>query len=248
LMPVNRPGLPQRLYTPEKSKEAKAMTIAVGFYCGKGDHLIIAADRQFTSPGFHKYHRKKYVNEERALFGLTFVFAGDPGLFAEFRQKTMGFLDQKDDFSVDDVRETVESVLTHMGLRDPNSNPPLFLLIGISEFLSAPQLLIFNGRAVYFAEARINPIGCGDSSVIDYLAEHLYSPDLSENQGIALGAYLIKQATKYIDYCGEPIDVIHGDAGGFQVIDRAKITAGVQMLENEEQYLSTLFVQKPFQL
>jgi hypothetical protein len=32
-------------YTPEKPKGAKAMTIAVGFLCGNGDHLILAADR-----------------------------------------------------------------------------------------------------------------------------------------------------------------------------------------------------------
>jgi 20S proteasome alpha/beta subunit len=105
----------------------------------------------------------------------------------------------------------------------------------------------FDGKALFKATDAVHVIGIGDTSLINYLKEQLHRPEMTPDQGIALGAYLIKKATEYVDGCGEPIDVIHGDRGGFQIVEKDKVSAGIQMLENQEDLLFTLIVQTPFQ-
>lgn len=222
------------------------MTIAVGFLCNGGADLIVAADRQFTSPGFFKYHRKKYITEERGACSFAFAFSGEPGTFQEFQQKVFGFFDNYDDLSVEIVQETMSGVLASMGLMDRSIPPSFFVLAGFNVFLEAPKMIVFDGKSIFVAENEVHIVGCGESSVIRYLGDQLYSPDLPLNQGVALGAYLIKKATQYVDYCGEPIDVIHGDAYGFQVIEKDTVKAGIEKIEEQEQYLSTLLIQTPF--
>lgn len=245
---VTRPPIPARKpYTPEKPKGAKSMTVAVGFLCGNGEDIIIAADRQFTSPGFFKYHTKKYITEQRGEFGFTFVYSGEPGTFKAFQQKVFGFLDDHyDDLSLEVVRETIEGVLDNMNLRDRSLSPSFFVLVGYSELFSQPKMIVFDGREVFVAQNEIHIAGCGDTSLLRYLGDRLYSPAMSREQGIALGAYLIKKATQYVDYCGEPIDVIWGCHAGFEAAEKGKIETGIQMIEEQEQFLSTLMIQTPF--
>lgn len=225
------------------------MTIAVGFFCNGGNDLFIAADRQFTVEGFSKYHERKLVREGS---DLVYGFAGDPGLYTEARQKISGFLNtlKPADSSVEIIRETVEGVLAQMGLRgaDP-SYRPLYLFVGINEIFSRPRLLVFNGQGFYESEGlAVEIIGCGDTSLIHFLSEHLYSPHLSPDQGIALAGYLIKKATRHVDKTGEPIDVEHGDGIGFETVDKSKVETEIRKIESQEEFLSTLLIQTPFQL
>src|SRR5208282_4571343 len=117
------------------------MTIAVGFLCNGGENLIIAADRQFTSPGFFKYHRKKYITEQRGMCSFAFVFSGEPGTFQAFQQKVLGFFDNYDNLSVEIIQETMEGVLTSMGLMDRSIPPSFFVLAGFNMFLEAPKMV-----------------------------------------------------------------------------------------------------------
>jgi hypothetical protein len=46
-----------------------------------------------------------------------------------------------------------------------------------------------------------------------------------------LWGIFIQKNTQYVDYGGKPIDVIYGDAGGFEIADKEKVYAGIAMLE-----------------
>ncbi|HEV2134351.1 MAG TPA: hypothetical protein VGR47_08810 [Terracidiphilus sp.] len=221
------------------------MTIAVGFLCDGGKEVYIAADRQFTSPGFFKYQEKKYFTDQKGALGLAFAFAGDPGVFREVQQKVCGYLDQVEDLSVTLVQATIEEVVNSLNLRFSGS---LYMLVGVNEIFDPPKLIIFDGKGVFLAEDRVYAVGCGESSLLRYLGDHLYAPDLPSVNSLGLAAYLVKKATQYVDYCGEPIDILHGDVCGFVEVEPEKIKAAIQMMERQEQFLSTLLIQKPFEI
>jgi 20S proteasome alpha/beta subunit len=224
------------------------MTIAVGFLCNNGNDLIIASDRQFTVEGFSKRFAKKLVSDGPELL---YGFAGDPGLYAEARQKISGFLAtlKPAEWSVDVIRETIESVLNQMLLRGADSSyKPLYLFVGFNEIFERPRLFVFNGQAVYESEGGVEIIGCGDTSLIHFLEEHLYSRNLPPEQGIALAGYLIKKATQHVDKTGGQIDVARADGLGFEPVSKDDVEKGINKIEEQEQYLSTLLIQKPFQL
>jgi hypothetical protein len=247
LIPVDGLRLSRKPYTPEKPKGAKAVTIAVGFLCNKGANLILAADRQITAQGAYKIRRKKYSLTQQGSLELTFFYSGEPGMFSEFTQKVEDFLKTQSEITSEVVQHTIESTLEIMKLRDPLFDPRFWLLAGISEFLSPPKLIVFDGKSVFAAKEGVHIIGCGDTSLINYLSYQLHRPELTVTQGIALGAYLIKKATQYVDGCGEPIDVIRGSDFGFDPVGDEEILGGIKAIEDQEEFLFTLLVQKPFQ-
>jgi hypothetical protein len=114
-IPPPRPFPGRKPYTPEKPKGAKAMTIAIGLLCNDGEDLVIASDRQFTVDGLRKRYARKLVSNG---LDIVYGFAGDPGLFAEARQKISGFLDnlKPSDVSLDLIQTTIEGVLKKHGL------------------------------------------------------------------------------------------------------------------------------------
>lgn len=246
-MPVNRPGLPKKPYTPEKPKRTKAMTIAVGFLCNNENHLILAADRQVTLRGAYKVKRQKYTKAQKGFFDMAFVYSGEPGTFAAFAHKLDVHLSNEKEITSETILKAIETVLEEMKLMDPMYEPRFWLLVGINELFEKPQLIVFDGKYVFPATNDIQVIGCGDTSVIHFLGDKLHSSDLNKAQGIALAAYLIKKAAQYVDAVGEPIDVICGAMGGFDIVPDDEVLAGIQAIENQEQFLSTLLVQTPFQ-
>jgi 20S proteasome alpha/beta subunit len=229
---------PQRKpYTPEKPKGAKAMTIAVGFLCGNGDHLILAADRQVTAQGAYKIRRKKYATNTQQYVDTACLYSGEPGMFSELMQKVEDCLVKKTIVTGEIVQSTIENTLEEMKLRDPFLEPRFWLLAGISDWFESPKLIVFDGKSVFKTNDGVQVIGCGDTSLIHYLSDRLYRPDMTRYEGIGLGAYLIKKATQYIDGCGEPIDMIDGNAVGFEVVKNEEISARLLAIENREELL-----------
>jgi 20S proteasome alpha/beta subunit len=235
-------------YTPLKPKEAKAMTIAVGFLCGNGEHLILAADRQITAQDAYKIRRKKYATNKQKYVEIACFYSGEPGTFSEFMQKVEDFLNTQPSVTPEIVQDAIETTLEKMKLRDPSLEPRFWLLAGISDLFASPKLIVFDGKSVFKATDGVHIIGCGDTSLINYLSDQLHRSDMSKNQGIALGAYLIKKATQYVDGCGEPIDIIHYDAGGFDIIKKEKIDNAIQTIETHEKLLFTRLVHDLFPL
>jgi 20S proteasome alpha/beta subunit len=246
LMPVNRPSPHKKPYTPEKPKGAKGMTIAVGFLCQDENYLILAADRQITARGAYKVRREKYVKNSQGTIDMAFFYSGEPGTFSSFTQRVASSLNTKA-ITREIIQDTIEETLESMRLRDPSFDPRFWLLAGICEFCEKPQLIVFDGKEVFRAKNGVNIIGCGDTSLIQYLSDQLYRPSLTLKQGIALGAYLIKKATQYVDGCGEPIDVLCGSDFGIGIEQQESILDKIQAIEAQEDFLFTLLVQKPFQ-
>ena len=240
------PRVQRKPYTPEKQKRGKAMTIAVGFLCGNGEHLILAADRQITLHGAYKIRRKKYATSKQKWVQLTCLFSGEPGVFSEFIQKVEDDLKTESNATPEIVKKTIEKKLDEMRLRGSNADPCFWLLIGISDFFESLDLLVFDGKSLFEAANSVHVIGCGDTSLIHYLGDQLYRPDMTKDQGIALGAYLIKKATEYVDGCGEPIDVIHGCIAGFSIVKETVVSSGIQKIQDQEELLFTWLVQTPF--
>jgi 20S proteasome alpha/beta subunit len=54
----------------------------------------------------------------------------------------------------------------------------------------------------------ITCVGAGESSLIRYLADSLYSPSMSLEAAKNLGIYLISKAAQYVNGVGPPIDAI----------------------------------------
>jgi len=51
-------------------------------------------------------------------------------------------------------------------------------------------------------------LGAGETSMVRYLADNLYSPSMSLEAAKNLGIYLISKAAQYLDSVGPPIDAV----------------------------------------
>lgn len=178
------------------------MTAIIGMVCKVG--IVMAADRQISVPGQFKYHEPKIGAQETEDWSVVFAYAGSPDLWKEAREKMLGKL-KKDLTGVtpDYVHAAAESVLEDMGRKYVELD--LQLLIATST-ASEVQLLRFDGqsKSLYVASG-FNCLGVVDSSLIRFLSEALYTPEMDVSHGFALAVYLIDKAKKYIDYCGEKL-------------------------------------------
>jgi hypothetical protein len=243
--PINlMPRVQRKPYTPEKQKRGKAMTVGVGFLCNNGNDFILAIDRQITAPGAYKIRRKKYSTDTRGFVDVAFLYSGEPGTFSAFTQKVEAFLDAQPNITLEIIQGAIEKTVDSMKLRD-SFDARLWLLVGVCELLTAPWLIVFDSKEVFRSSGGVQIIGAGDTSLIHYLSERLHRPDMTTSQGVALGGYLIKKATQYVDGCGEPIDVIHGNRQNIQVIPNDKVSTGIRAIEDQEDLLFTLMVQTP---
>ena len=181
------------------------MTIVLGFRCTDG--VVICADQQITAPGAFKYHQTKITVEDFEGFSAVFAYAGQPGLALEVHDKIAKVLrDLGEQESVSDaVRQSVDSVLSDMGRL--YTQLELQMLIGTTAVHQKAALVGFDGKSVH-AALPFNYLGIGESSLIRFLAQKLYTTKIDIRVGVDLGAYLIKKAEDYIDGCGGPIDVV----------------------------------------
>jgi hypothetical protein len=244
----NLPRPPNKLpYTPPKPnvrKEDKTMTMVAGFRCTDG--IVICADQQMTSPGGFKYHECKIsIEEGGSAWRLVFAYAGVPGLAKEAREKimrTVGPLDPND-VTREAVQNVADGVLNDMGRQYGSLEGQLQLLIGVSVFLQEPDLLKFDGRALHVAD-NFNYLGIGESSLIRFLSDKLYSKRLDSKTGADLGCYLIKKAEDYIDGCGGKIDVVilEPSLGEYDWLTEAQVQDAIEKFERQEPQLADLFI------
>lgn len=226
------------------------MTIAVGFQCRNG--IVLCADRQFTSAGFYKYSQEKFTQCMPGMCDVVFTFSGSPNLATEIQDKIIDRLERHDadpslpDLACKDVRDIVDDVLTEMGRLNGVFSGSLQFLVGIHPVWESPQLLSFDGQAVHVVRETA-VLGCGgDTSLIRFLCDKLYDPNLTCELAAHIGAYLVKKATQYVDGCGEPIDVMIL-SGGIKKLEDHEIAEALKLIESREQGLFTLLLQtSPF--
>jgi 20S proteasome alpha/beta subunit len=184
------------------------MTIALGLPCREG--LLICADEQVLAQGGNKYLEERISCVE--LFGSVVVssYGGSPALWREATDKIAHKLsqiqgpDEEGDVCVTPqaIFESAQEVFTGMG-RPLN----LQMLIGVGGVFNAPELFVFDRGAMHRAIG-LTCVGAGESSVIRYLADNLYSPSMGLEAAKNLGIYLISKAAQYMDGVGAPIDAV----------------------------------------
>src|SRR6202166_2718512 len=184
------------------------MTMALGLPCREG--LLICADEEVLAPGGDKFYEERISCID--LFGSALVssYGGSPGLWKEATEKIARRLlelqgpDEEGDICVTPqaIYDTADEVFTAMG-RPAN----LQMLIGVGGVFSSPELFVFDHGAMHRAPA-ITCVGPGESSLIRYLAENLYSPSMTLEAAKNLGIYLISKAAQYVNGVGAPIDAV----------------------------------------
>lgn len=184
------------------------MTMALGLPCREG--LLICADEEVSARGGDKYYEERISCVD--LFGSAFVssYGGSSDLWREAMEKIARKLselqgpDEDGDVCVTPhaIYETSDEVFAGMG-RPPN----LQMLIGVGGVFNSPELFVFDQGAMHRATG-MTCVGVGESSLIRYLAENLYSTSMTLEAAKNLGIYLISKAAQYVNGVGAPIDAI----------------------------------------
>jgi 20S proteasome alpha/beta subunit len=123
----------------------------------------------------------------------------------------------------------------------------LELLIALVVWLEKPELLKFDGKGLHTADD-FNCIGVGNSPLVRFLSDTLYSKQMNTETGAKLGAYIIRKATQYIDLCGGPIDVVTVNDldDTYTWLSENDVQAAFQKMEHQESGLADLLIRQPF--
>ena len=222
------------------------MTIVIGFRCVDG--IVICADRQITAPGAFKYHEPKISTEDFETFTAIFAYAGFPELAHEVHDKICAELHsiEPQDHIIETVRDVTAQILTSSLDRLFNSLD-LQMLVGVNSCSEGTDLMKFGGKGVYVARD-FEYLAYGDSSLVRFLGDKLYTKTFTVKQGMDMAIYLVKKAEDYIDGCGGPIDVY-----GLEPVDRSVkrfsqkyIQERLSKMEGQEKLLRSLLIEQPF--
>ena len=232
---------PQKHYIPSRKLEAKAaMTVVVGFRCKEG--IVICADRQVSSVGSFKYEEQKITKLESAGESIVFAYSGLPSLAGEARDKILA---KCSDRSNEIVYEAADAVLTEMRRLYTDLN--LQFLIGTVVLNQEPDLIKFDGKGLHVADD-YNFLGVGNSGLLRFLAETMYSPQMNVKDAINLAIYCVQKAEDHIDECGGLIDVSILTRGNerCESLSPESIQDRIKQMEKQEALLTDLIIRKPF--
>ncbi len=188
------------------------MTAVVGIPCI--NDVVVAADRQVSAPDYFKYYESKIHVQRGTGWCVVYAYAGDPGLWKEARERIAREVEAapSQDVSPDTVRAISGDVLTDIGQRHIEVNLDLFIATSSPNCL---ELLRFDGnsKALHVCD-RLSFMGVGDSSLMRYWSDSMYSPEIDTDTGIVIGSYLIDKAKSYVDHCSGITDLIVVKKGG----------------------------------
>lgn len=184
------------------------MSMALGLPCRDG--LVICADEQILTPGGNKSFEERIACVD--LYGSVLVssYAGSPELWKEARDKIAHYLiglqgpEEEGDVCVTPhaIYETADEVFTSMG-RPEN----LQMLMAVGGVFNSPELFVFERGAMYRTTSLVC-LGGGESSLVRFLADNLYSSSMGVEAAKSLGIYLVAKAAQYMEKVGAPIDCI----------------------------------------
>jgi 20S proteasome alpha/beta subunit len=243
--PVNRPGLPKKPYTPEKPKGAKAMTAVIGFPYKDG--IMVCADSQLTYPNGTKYTDHKVFAGGINSFPCLFAFADQGGLATEVRKKifkeiTKNNQDANGAITTEEVSKIVETVMDNQGRL--YVDVPLQFILAIWPKNEEPSIIHFDGKSVNIKQDEVIMIGSGHEPLARYLIDHLFSFDMDWHHALAFGFYIVRQAIRYTNLCGEPMEGMFLDSKGEQEInERDGSWAEVIVLQQESRLDKWMFKQ-----
>lgn len=218
---------------PDK-RESKAMTIAAGFRCSNG--IVLCADQQISPIGSFKHNERKIFEETQDFWSLTFAYSGVPSLAKEAWEKTLKPARQlKTEADNERLQQILEETLTRMGRQYIEMD--LQLLIAFTAGFDDYDLLKFDGRGLHHAD-NFNFLGVGDSSLIRFLSQSLYSPEIDTRTGANLAIYLVHKAESHIDHCGGPVNVVVLGNNRCKELSAKDVKAKIRLMdEREERFL-----------
>jgi hypothetical protein len=189
----------------------KAVTIGIGMLCTDG--VLVCADRQHTSPraGF-KFEAVKTSRHIARNCRLSFCYSGnqdDATAMLRIIYDTFDDVFESEPEANGPINRTLRA-LTKI-FKDKTAKY-LEMLIGVCFPGSACGLIKTSGNRVVVGVTEY--IGCGDSSVLRYLADILLPNWVpSTHEADFLSCYMCSVATRYIDGCGGGPDriVLHLD-------------------------------------
>jgi hypothetical protein len=224
------PKVPQKPYIRPK---AKAMTIGIGFHSMDG--VIMGADRQMTSTGWHKYEEQKlfhHMTDDRAL---VLIGGNELGLAKELWWKLV-------EYPISDYESCQQALTATLdGMGRLNTDLPLELLCGIATKKNT-YLFGFRGKGIYPVMDELGVICAGDSSLIRYLAKNIDLFWQWNDGGIAVATYLLKRAEEFVDGCKGPMDVVVLEPGPkIRILDPAMIEKiDMQLVKNQSKAFTDL--------
>jgi hypothetical protein len=182
------------------------VTIAVGCLCGDG--LILGADTQLTSVGYHKsYGRKIDAIDNDGGVDACIAYAGSPVFASDFTDSLQEKLyELGDSADIADARNMVIGVLSRYVESDVHNNN---LLIGV-RIRDMVALMRTSGYSVSLQSADQPAfVGAGDSSALALILP-LVSKCGTDNMqhGAVMAMLLIEVAKKYVDGCGGDTDIL----------------------------------------
>jgi 20S proteasome alpha/beta subunit len=195
---------------PTPKTRTKAVTIAIGMWTHEG--IVLCSDSQITGAGY-KYSDEKIFSidlDGKADWSLGLTYSGDPEKIKSIFETMENYLFQPDVVadheSVKTLFETSltntrNSIVTH-------SDPDIDALCGFID--SDGKATLFTGEnGVVSESSKWVVLGVGQASLTRYLQKILPIERSLQTipTALAMGAYIIKQATDYVDGCGGNLQV-----------------------------------------
>jgi hypothetical protein len=196
-----------------KTKRA-TMTIAAGFECDQG--IVLCADRlishgKATDFGSFAHYEKKMFGLEGRNFTAAVCGAGDATLIRPIAESFLTRinypLDEKNQPETETFESALENTLNDFGGKI-NAIPDLSLLVACSgEEQGDSRFMRSDGLVVYPAKS-VEILGIGETSLVRYLVDTIYKPDMPLKHLTVLAVLIIAVAKKYCpQYCGGQTDI-----------------------------------------
>lgn len=187
------------------------MTIGIGMLCTDG--VLICADRQHTSPqaGF-KFEAVKTSRHISRNCRLSFCYSGGQNDATAMLRIIYDTFDDIFENEPDANGPINRASRAFVKIFKDKTARYLEMLIGVCFPNSACGLIKTSGNRAVVGVTEY--IGCGDSSVLRYLADLLLPDSVpSTHEADFLSCYMCSIATRYIDGCGGGPDrvVLHRD-------------------------------------
>ena len=169
------------------------MPTVMGFRCRDG--IVLCADQQVPSTSASKSHQRTITVEVEEHQSIVLAYSGLPSLARKFRKEIRNKIGHAE-IPSDLLYLAADEVLADMSSR--NSNMDLQLLIGKAAVYEVPTLFEFDGSALRVADD-FSFLGTGNSSLLRFQAETMYSPQMNIEEATNLAIHLIHKAGQDID-------------------------------------------------
>jgi 20S proteasome alpha/beta subunit len=210
------PYTPQKPYIPPvtepKVKRARAVTIAASIRFKNG--VVLCADSLMThgraneSGSFAHYEHKVFAENGR------YFAAGVTGAGTTFELRTLADSllkkarqeESEDASTLPDMASILDGELENLAAK-LGFPPELELLV--AEIVPPSKVRVFRTQGVVVREAGpVEVLGIGETSLISYLKDTLYTREFTEKQACALGVFFVYAGKTYCpQYCGGPTRV-----------------------------------------